>query len=286
MKGDLSVGGEFHATFTSGLGRAGRVEVCDAPQRLRLLMEPGEEETVIEAVLVAEGNKTRLVIEERGLPLAVVAGHGAGWQAHVEDLAAYLAGTTAGRLAHPLDRTDPVLRQPSRRPDMTISLEPTDVEVERADLLVFLQAQRRSVLAIVDGLDEAGFNKPTVPSGWTPLGLIEHLAHAERFWFQQVLTGQAAPLPWLPHHDVAFVASREPNQVLAFYRNQCARSDTALAATTLDATPTGEVPADMADEIHNVRTIVLHMIEETARHAGHLDLARELIDGHTGLGPR
>lgn len=92
VKGDLSVGGEFHATFTSGWDGPGRVEVCDAPQRLRLLMEPGEEETVIEAVLVAEGNKTRLVIEERGLPLAVVAGHGAGWQAHVEDLAAYLAG--------------------------------------------------------------------------------------------------------------------------------------------------------------------------------------------------
>jgi hypothetical protein len=52
----------------------------------------GEDETVMEAELVSEGDQTRLVIEERGLPLDELAGHGAGWQAHVEDLAAYLAG--------------------------------------------------------------------------------------------------------------------------------------------------------------------------------------------------
>lgn len=161
---------------------------------------------------------------------------------------------------------------------------------EAADLLTFLQAQRRSVLAIIEGLDEAALQKVTVPSGWTPLGLIEHLAHAERFWFQLVLTGRADPLPWVPDQaDLdapAFVSSREPSQVLAFYRNQCDRSDTALAATSLSARPTGQVPAGMAHEIHSVHTIVLHMIEETARHAGHLDIARELTDGRTGLGPR
>jgi uncharacterized protein (TIGR03083 family) len=167
-------------------------------------------------------------------------------------------------------------------------LDTADPRAERADLLTFLRAQRRSVLAIVEGLDEAGLRKPTVSSGWTPLGMIEHLAYAERFWFQQVLTGRADPRPWPPDdpEPAAFVSAHEPNQVLAFYREQCRRADTALAATTLDARPAGAVPADMADEIHNVRTVVLHMIEETARHAGHLDMARELIDGRTGLGPR
>jgi uncharacterized damage-inducible protein DinB len=170
------------------------------------------------------------------------------------------------------------------------SSEAADRQAERADLLTFLQAQRRSVLAIVEGLDEAGLRKATVPSGWTPLGMIEHLAYAERFWFQQVLTGQSDPRPWPPEQDdleaTAFVCSREPHQVLAFYRRQCDRSDTVLAATSLDAVPTGQVHADMADEINSVRTVLLHMIEETARHAGHLDIARELIDGQTGLGPR
>ena len=56
-------------------------------------MEPGtDEEAVIEAVLTAEGERTRLVVEERGLPLNVLYQHGAGWQAHVEDLGRYLAG--------------------------------------------------------------------------------------------------------------------------------------------------------------------------------------------------
>ncbi|MDJ0347116.1 DUF664 domain-containing protein [Streptomyces sp. H10-C2] len=58
--------------------------------------------------------------------------------------------------------------------------------------MAFLRAQRRSVLAIVEGLDEDGVRQVAVPSGWTPVGIIEHLGHAERFWFQQVLTGQAA----------------------------------------------------------------------------------------------
>lgn len=94
VKGDLRVGGEFHASFTSGWVGPGRVDVCERPRRLRLTMSPGQagDETVIEAELVVEGNQTRLVIEERGIPLNEIAGNGAGWQAHVEDLAAYLAG--------------------------------------------------------------------------------------------------------------------------------------------------------------------------------------------------
>ena len=67
--------------------------MCDPPNRLVLTMEPGtDDEAVIEAVLTAEGERTRLVVEERGLPLDVLHGHGAGWQAHVEDLGRYLAG--------------------------------------------------------------------------------------------------------------------------------------------------------------------------------------------------
>lgn len=177
---------------------------------------------------------------------------------------------------------------------MTISIEPStaaDPQAERADLLAFLEAQRRSVLAIVEGLDEDAIRQAAVPSGWTPLGMIEHLAHAERFWFQEVVTGRVDALPWSPAdgegiEDELSVSARRPNRVLTFYRDQCARSNTVLTSISLTARPSGEVPADMSDEIHEVRTIVLHMIEETARHAGHLDIARELIDGRTGLGPR
>ena len=93
VDGDLRLGGAFRATFTSGWEGPGRIDACDPPRHLLVTMTPGrEEETVIEAVLVADGDQTRLVVEERGIPLEELAAHGAGWQAHLEDLAAHGAG--------------------------------------------------------------------------------------------------------------------------------------------------------------------------------------------------
>jgi uncharacterized protein YndB with AHSA1/START domain len=96
VTGDLQPGGDFHARFTSGWDGPGRVDICDPPRRLLATMSPGsDDESVIEATLADEGGRTRLVIEERGIPLAEIADHGAGWQAHVEDLAAHLVGRDA-----------------------------------------------------------------------------------------------------------------------------------------------------------------------------------------------
>jgi len=166
-----------------------------------------------------------------------------------------------------------------------------DVPAERAALLAFLDAQRRSVVAIVEGLAPDAVQQSVVPSRWTPLSLVEHLARAEYFWFEAVVAGQVGPAPWsVSNHDAPQGGrATDPltwDDVLAIYLEQCGRSDRVVAARALDAEPTVPVPPDMPDEIHDVRTIILHMIEETARHAGHLDIARELIDGVTGLGPR
>ena len=94
VEGDLRHGGEFHARFTSGWEGTGRVDVCEPPRRLRVvtkdLNEPHEE--VIEATLTADGDQTTLVLEARGMPSEHLAAYGAGWQVHVEDLAAYLGG--------------------------------------------------------------------------------------------------------------------------------------------------------------------------------------------------
>jgi uncharacterized protein YndB with AHSA1/START domain len=93
VEGDLRVGGRIHAVFTSTWSGPGRIDICEPPRRLLVTMEPGTVgETVIEARLTPDGTGTRLVIEERGLPLADLPGHGAGWQAHAEDLATYLSG--------------------------------------------------------------------------------------------------------------------------------------------------------------------------------------------------
>jgi uncharacterized damage-inducible protein DinB len=161
---------------------------------------------------------------------------------------------------------------------------------ETTALLMFLQAQRHSVLAIIDGLDAEALTTAVLPSGWTPLGLIEHLAHAERHWFQEVATGSAEPLPWPDNpaedDDAPFTTPRPVSAVLAFYRDQCERSNAILTSTPLSTPPRGRHNRPMEEDITDLRWIVLHMIEETARHAGHLDVARELLDGQTGLGPR
>jgi hypothetical protein len=163
------------------------------------------------------------------------------------------------------------------------------VETEDQALLAFLAAQRDAVLSIVAGLDEEAWHRPVVPSGWTPAGLVEHLGGAEWHWFQGVVTGKVPePQPGdedQPPYDptAAFVTDLPSAEIIGFYRDQCARSDAVLAVTPLSAPPRGR---HGRYEPPDVRWIVLHMIEETARHAGHLDIARELIDGQTGLGAR
>ena len=97
VEGELCVGGRIRARFTSAWEGLGRIEVCDPPRRLMIAWEPAtSDETVQEAALTPMGGRTRLVVEERGIPLAEIAAHGAGWQAHLEDLRAHLAGQQPG----------------------------------------------------------------------------------------------------------------------------------------------------------------------------------------------
>jgi uncharacterized protein YndB with AHSA1/START domain len=94
VDGDLRVGGEFRARFTSGWEGTGRVQGCEPPRRLLVLTQEADEpdEEILEATLTADRDQTILVIEARGLPIEHLAAHGAGWQVHAEDLAAHLAG--------------------------------------------------------------------------------------------------------------------------------------------------------------------------------------------------
>ena len=156
-------------------------------------------------------------------------------------------------------------------------------------LISFLNAQRDRALAVVAGLSGDQLAAPVLPSGWTPLGTIEHLGQAERHWFQQVAEGSAMDLPWPddppPEDDDAGFATPRPAEVVfAFYRDQIKRADAVLASKLLSAPPRGRHNQGNADQVTDLRFIVLHMIEETARHLGHLDAARELLDGRTGLG--
>ena len=165
---------------------------------------------------------------------------------------------------------------------------------ERDRLQYFLDQQRNAVLAILAGLDEGQLHTPVLPSGWTPIGLVRHLASAEAMWFQWVAVGAQPQLTWDdgladPPYDpqAPFTTEHSSAAVIEQYRRQCDISNEVLQSRDLNAAPSGEHGLDWPDEpITDLRWVVLHMIEETARHAGHLDAARELLDGVTGLGPR
>jgi Protein of unknown function (DUF664) len=158
----------------------------------------------------------------------------------------------------------------------------------RRELLEYLEFQRSSARSIVEGLDEEAWHTPVVASGWTVAGMVEHLGGVERHWFQDVVAGSPVELPWdegRPPYDpeMPFTCDRPSSDVLGYYREQCRRSDEILDGISLSDAPRG---SHGEDEIPNVRVVILHVIEETAAHTGHLEIARELLDGKTGLGLR
>ena len=153
----------------------------------------------------------------------------------------------------------------------------------KSALLAALQSQRQHVIGIVDGLSERDLTQPVLPSGWTCLGLIRHLAlDVERFWFRAVIAGEQVELvtgdaAWQVPDGVG------STEILALYQHETARADAVIAATTLD-TPPAWWPPDLFDRpLADLAEAMLHVLAETATHAGHLDAARELIDGRTWL---
>lgn len=150
-------------------------------------------------------------------------------------------------------------------------------------LLGQLRAQRQHVLGIVEGLDDDALRRPVLPSGWNIVGLINHLAlDDERFWFQAVVAGDADVIAEMESADgnawQVSSAISAPS-VIDRYRVEGARSDAVITATPLDDEPRWW-PAFFGEwRLTNLREVLLHVISETACHAGHLDAARELIDG-------
>ncbi len=160
----------------------------------------------------------------------------------------------------------------------------TEVDPENALLLSYLEAQRHHVLGLVDGLGEEQLRRPVLPSGWTCLGLVRHLTlDVERFWFRAVLAGDTAVADdllalgdqaWHVAEDVS-VAS-----VLDGYRAEAALTDALVARTALGTAPAWWPTELFGDwRMDDLREVLLHVLVETATHAGHLDAVRELLDG-------
>ncbi len=163
------------------------------------------------------------------------------------------------------------------------------LSLESTTLLSYLSAQRDHVLGILEGLDEDALRRPVLPSGWTCLGLVQHLAlDVEQFWFRCVVAGEQTAIDALadaPDDAWRVVGVDVPAAaVFDLYRQEIDRANAIIATTPLDAAPAWWPPDLFGDwRLHNLREVILHVMTETACHAGHLDVVRELIDGRRWL---
>ena len=143
--------------------------------------------------------------------------------------------------------------------------------------LAFLDFNRESVLKKTDGLDEEQLRRVLVPTGTNLLGLVKHLAAAERFWFGLYLTGSPPPAGSTLGMRVPRAITAEA--VISDYRAAIAASNTAITAA---GDPQVLLARRVGGQRLTLRWLLAHMTSETARHAGHADILREQIDGVTG----
>jgi hypothetical protein len=122
-----------------------------------------------------------------------------------------------------------------------------------------------------------------VPSGTSLLGVVKHLGYVERGWFQSGIEGRTFEVPWTeedPDADFRIEPGETIEGIVAWYEEQCERSRQIVAATP--GLEVLDVRVREGRPRRSLRWILVHMVEETARHAGHMDIIREQIDGATG----
>jgi uncharacterized damage-inducible protein DinB len=161
---------------------------------------------------------------------------------------------------------------------------PTDA---KEDLHRYLQTARDALVWKLDGLSEYDIRRPLVPTGTNLLGLVKHVASVEDGYLGATFgrpSGES--LPWFdddaePNADMWATAGESRDDIVAFYRRVWAHSDGTIEALPLDAV--GHVPWWGEHGEVTLHTILVHMIAETNRHAGHADIVRELVDGAAGV---
>ena len=156
------------------------------------------------------------------------------------------------------------------------------------DLHRYLQVAREALVWKLDGLSEYDVRRPVVPTGTNLLGLVKHVASVEIGYFGETFGRPFdEPPPWLdddaePNIDMWAAEDESREQIVGLYRRVWTFSDATIDALALDTV--GHVPwwpEDRRDV--TLHRVLVHMIAETNRHAGHADIARELIDGSAGL---
>ncbi|RVX47181.1 uncharacterized protein DUF664 [Nonomuraea polychroma] len=148
----------------------------------------------------------------------------------------------------------------------------------RALLEGYLDHYRAEILRVLDGLPEPEVSR--VPSGWTPVALLKHLAYMERRWLVWDFAGEPVEDPYGDRDDEeAFVATESFEEIKEFYLAQCERARQVVAKRSL-SDPASQIGRfQPPKEPPTLGWIMFHVLEEYMRHAGHLDIARELAGG-------
>lgn len=165
---------------------------------------------------------------------------------------------------------------------MSRQVPPTGSEKE--SLHVSLDRHRDVVLWKLQGLDDERLRRPMTPSGTSLLGLVKHLAATEYGWFSETFGRETEPLPFDdddPDADLRPAPHETTEDIVAFYGRARAASDQVIS----DHEPESLGTAWHGEQV-SLRWVLIHMIEETARHLGHMDVVRELLDGATGDHPQ
>jgi hypothetical protein len=160
----------------------------------------------------------------------------------------------------------------------------------KRDLHRYLTVTRDALVWKLDGLSEYDVRRPLVPTGTNLLGLVKHVASVAVGYFGDTFGRPfGEPLPWLdddaePNADMWATVDESRDDILGLYRRAWAHADATIEALDLDSV--GHVPwwPEGDDEV-TLHRILVHMLSETARHAGQADIVRELVDGSAGLRP-
>ncbi|MFF3992029.1 DinB family protein [Streptomyces cyaneofuscatus] len=152
---------------------------------------------------------------------------------------------------------------------------------EKESLHTSLDLHRDAVLWKLAGLDDEQVRRPMTPTGTNLLGLVKHLAAVEYGWFCSTFGRETEPFWFDPAtEDMAAGPGETTADILAFYARARTAADAAIRETDLGTTGTA-----WDGRVVSMRWVLIHMLEDTVRHAGHMDIVRELIDGAVGRYP-
>lgn len=170
---------------------------------------------------------------------------------------------------------------------VTDPVEPPMTLDSPAELLTgYLDYYREAVLRKLDGMSEHDLRHSGLPSGWVPLALLKHLAYVERRWMRWGFTAEQVDEPWGDHEPDSDQWRLDPDDTLAslttFLHEQGARTAEIVAGASLDTESAVGGRFTPGEERPTLIWLLFHLLQEYARHAGQLDVARELADGAVG----